>query len=190
MTLPKLGGSKRPLLSGCVRSTIPTEEFCRFAEALGGGEVEVDCTTTSGLLSVFFLGNMRKIATPSDFYMVLVFLCCTIIQMNYRRCFIFVPPFGRRFASAPGCGAMDVLDDSLGLLTSSLTPVLSLVLPWHHEAKDLMSASGTRSDTARMLSSICQAPLTSELPGGGFWRVLESKSLRGAELASAKLSCL
>ncbi|CAL1142666.1 unnamed protein product [Cladocopium goreaui] len=39
---------------------------------------------------------------------------------------------------------MDVLDDSLGLLTSSLTPVLSLVLPWHHEA-----------------------PLTSELPGGG-----------------------
>lgn len=39
---------------------------------------------------------------------------------------------------------MDVLDDSLGLLTSSLTPALSLVLPWHHEA-----------------------PLTSELPGGG-----------------------
>ena len=131
------------------------------------GRWKLIAQTTSGLLSVFFLGNMRKIATPSDFYMVLVFLCCTIIQMNYRRCFIFVPPFGRRFASAPGCGAMDVLDDSLGLLTSSLTPVLSLVLPWHHEAKDLMSVSGTRSDTARMLSSICQAPLTSELPGGG-----------------------
>lgn len=42
--------------------------------------MEVDCTTTSSLLSLFFLGNMRKIATPSDFYMVLV---CFSIFMLY-----------------------------------------------------------------------------------------------------------
>ena len=51
------------------RSTIPTEEFCKFAEALEGWEVEVDYTTTSSPLSVYFsLGNMRKIAIPSDSY--------------------------------------------------------------------------------------------------------------------------